>query len=440
MNRLFAQLPFFLLLLPLLLLAGCQSKVYLMPPPISVQPENLYFFDQTEDSKDSNFPYTLYATNRIPLNDTRTNLSYTIFPSDKLRIGFVVHSVGDSNLSWEEFMELSAQQKRKKNLLIKKEYVREVTQQDLEESIEKTSPQADGLFDKINEILQVSFSKDIIVYVHGANSNFYRATAQGAQLHHYTGHNALTLTFSWPSAESLLKYKVDVMHAEKTVPVFVRLLETLSTYTDAKNIDIVAYSAGAQVVAPALADIPAMFPALTKEEIKNKFRIGDVYFAAPDTDFKPFAERYLAFKDIVDRTTININRHDTVLQLAAFQNGLSRLGIADIDELDDHEKQIMIDAMQTPYFNVINAGDSEGLKIGRAHDFWYTNPWVSNDLLLLLLFGVSAEERGLKAIIDAESAAKVYYFPNDYEHVIKRILDENRDKSKLQNSLNSEEH
>ncbi len=49
--------------------------------------------------------------------------------------------------------------------------------------------------------------------------------------------------FSWPSAEDIFKYKTDVLHAQKTVPAFARLLELLATHTTARNINILSYSA-----------------------------------------------------------------------------------------------------------------------------------------------------------------------------------------------------
>ncbi len=117
----------------------------------------------------------------------------------------------------------------------------------------------------------------------------------------------MVITFSWPSAENILKYKVDVMHAKKTVPAFSRLIELLAKHTEAKHINILAYSAGAQVTAPGLVHLCEAYPDMTTDELKKKFRIGKVYFASADAEFKSFAQRYVEFKDIVGRTTININ-------------------------------------------------------------------------------------------------------------------------------------
>ncbi len=405
-------------------LLGCQPKVYLMPPPVGLV-YNKHFFEMSSETVDENYFYTLYATNREPFEKLNQKIGYTIFPSDTLRLGFVVHSAGGEGMGWEDLKQQSLRTKRDKDLLLKQEYVKEIVQYSKGDDLGKTSPQADGFFDQINKVLDRTYDKDILVYVHGANSNFYRASAQGAQYFHYTGHNSLVITFSWPSAENILKYKVDVLHAKQTVPAFARLIEILARHTKARNINILAYSAGAQVVAPGLEYLNDLYPELPSEELKKRMRIGEVYFAAPDTDFKAFVERYLNFKDIVERTTININQNDRILRLAAFQNGVSRLGSPDGSELNEKEKNVIIAAMKTPQLDLLDVGRSKALNVGRAHDSWYNHPWVSNDLLLLFLFNADPVDRGLEKFVH-ESGAEGYLFPPDYDSRVKQIINEHR--------------
>lgn len=416
-------------------ITGCQPKVYLMPPPLSLT-EDSTFFDLTENNKDENMLYTLYATNRHPFDRPSGSVGYTIFPSDTLRLGLVIHRVGDEGMSWEKLHRLSFSDKRDNDLLLHQVFARQRTEYDIEDDIEKLSSEGEGFFDTINKVLDRSFDKDLLIYVHGANSNFYRATAQGAQLYHFTGHNSVVLTFSWPSAENLLKYKTDVRHARKTVPAFAKLIDILATHTKAENINIVAYSAGTQVVVPGLAYLRGQYSDVNAKVLKEKLRIGEVYFAAPDMDFDAFCDQYLEFKDIVYRTTINLNQNDSVLRLAAYQNGVSRLGRPNRNDITDEEEQLLIEALQTPYFDVLNVGASEALGIGGSHSSWYNHPWVSNDLLLLLYFHGTPEERGLVGRIQ-ENGAQDYFFPDDYEERIGQIIEERRDEF-LDNKIDNE--
>lgn len=432
----FEMYLYFLPLL-LLLLVGCQPKVYLMPPPIGLQSATV-FFHLSEDSIDDNLLYTLYATNRIPYNKLDSSTGYTIFPSDTLEIGYVVHSIGEDNMDWDELHKQSLKEKRDKDLLIKQIFVREGAEYHKNDDINQTSSRAEGFFEQINKTIDSSFDKDLTVYVHGANANFYRATAQGAQFFHYTGHNATILTFSWPSAENILKYKTDVLHAKLTIPAFAQLIEILARQTNARNINVIAYSAGAQVVAPGLAYLRDLYSELPVADLKKRLRIGEVYFAAPDTAFQPFIERYLKFKDIVRRTTINLNTKDRVLGFSAFQNGLSRLGKPDISELSETEADTLIAVLATPELNVLDVGNSEGLDLGGSHDSWYSHPWVSNDLLTLLLFNAKPEDRGLVAHHE-DSGAILYRFPLGYGQNIQQLMLEQeivlkRNRTELTNS------
>ncbi len=424
------------LILCCLFLSGCQPKVYLMPSPVGLGVES-ELFSYTKELEDENLLYTLYATNRKPFNTGKTSEGYTIFPSDTLRLGWAVHRVGDEGMSWKELLEESIKKDRSNDLLISNDYTREIVSHDISNDSGEISSQEYGYFYELDTILEKTFDKDILIYVHGANCNFYRATAQGAQFFHFTGHNTVVLTLSWPSAENLFKYKTDVLHAKQTIPAFAELIELLATNTKARNINILAYSAGAQVVAPGLAYLRELYPDESAETLRKRLRIGEVYFAAPDTAYKPFIERYLKFKDIVKRTTINLNQNDAVLKLSAMQNGVSRLGRPDDTELSENEMKSVIDEMKTPQLNIIDVGDSAPLDIGRAHDSWYNHPWVSMDVLALLLFNLDPLERGLEEYWYGDQ--KTYRFPDDYNIRLKNIARENRsmieDKIKMEHGL-----
>jgi len=226
-------------------------------------------------------------------------------------------------------------------------------------------------------------------------------------------------------AENLLKYKTDVLHARQTVPAFARLIEILAENTKARRINIVAYSARAQVVVPGLAYLRDLYPDMTSAELKDKFRIGELYLAASDTNFVPFIHRFLKFEEIVDRTTINLNNYDNVLRFAAIKNGVSRLGRPNLKELSDEETLAIGSAVQEDKLEVVNVGESRALGLGGAHDSWYAYSWVSTDLLLLLLFNADPEERGLFEY-NYGSYEKGYYCPDDYDKTIQVILRETK--------------
>ncbi len=144
----------------------------------------------------------------------------------------------------------------------------------------------------VNDVLARSVDKDIMVYVHGANSSIYRAAAQAAQYRHFTGRNSMVISFLWPSAENLLAYGTDVRHAKKSAPAFVRLITLLNEHTAAENINILAYSAGTQIVSPGL----AILGREKKGEKRRQLRLGEVYFAGADIAVDTFVEHLQTYR------------------------------------------------------------------------------------------------------------------------------------------------
>ena len=86
------------------------------------------------------------------------------------------------------------------------------------ESGEPLTPEARVWFAQINAVLERSRDKDIVVYVHGANTTVERAAGQAAQLHHFTGRNSIVVLFVWPTAENFLRYSRDMVTAFGAAP------------------------------------------------------------------------------------------------------------------------------------------------------------------------------------------------------------------------------
>ena len=114
----------------------------------------------------------------------------------------------------------------------------------------------------------------VTIYVHGANSSFYRAAAQGAQYRYFTGKQAVVLLFAWPSAENILLYETGMKHNKQSVPDFNRLLRMMATYSNAKRIHIIGYSAGGRLSGDALGRLGREYELENPELIKKKFRFG----------------------------------------------------------------------------------------------------------------------------------------------------------------------
>jgi esterase/lipase superfamily enzyme len=408
-------------ILLLFFLAGCQKKVYLMPTPAALQTGEHDPFAVNPDQDQTNRVVVAYATNRMPVSSEEDRKYMTLFDKN-LRLGTAQVRIGSEKETWMDIYGLSTINKRKGDIVLDLEVTKELAVLDSEGPIDELPPEARLFFEKLNQALERSLDKDLILYVHGANNTFYRSSAQAAQFHHFTGRNSVVLFYAWPSAASLLRYAVDVNNARRTVPVFARLLELLGRHSTARNIDILAYSAGAQVLSPALAKLRQKYGTEDIEQLKERLRLGEIYFAAPDVDFRVFLENLAIYIDLPNHVTLALNPDDSVLKFAARHHRVSRAGRPDPDELNAEETQWVIEASRKMPLDIlwITSETIQDMDKG-SHSFWYSHPWVSTDVLVLFLLQARPQDRGL-ADYEGERGARVWYFPEDYPEQSSRAI------------------
>jgi len=415
------RLTAFCFILFVFLLTGCQSKVYLMPTPAAMQTGEHDPFAVNPDQDQTNRVVVAYATNRMGVGSEDEKKYITLFDKN-LRLGAAQVRIGSEKETWMDIYGLSTINKRKGGIVLDLEVTEEVAELDSEDPLDELSPEALYFFEKLNAALDRSLDKDLTLYVHGANNTFYRSSAQAAQFHHFTGRNSVVLFFSWPSAASLLRYAVDVNNARRTVPVFTRLLELLGRYSTARNIDILAYSAGAQVLSPALAELREKYADENIEQLKQRLRLGEIYFAAPDVDFRVFLENLATYIDLPNHVTLALNPDDSVLKFAARHHKVSRAGRPDPDELSGEETRWVIEASRKMPLDIlwITSETIPDMDKG-SHSFWYSHPWVSTDVLVLFLLQARPAERGL-AEYEGEKGGRVWYFPDDYPEQVSQAI------------------
>jgi esterase/lipase superfamily enzyme len=355
-----------------------------------------------------------YATNR-PGSGPPNDRSYDDGIVDKMQVGKAVVHFGDRHMTWRSLLDLSVFQDRPEEIPLHLDVTTEMAT--------LAGNHKESFAAAINKTLQKRRYKDLTLYVHGARSSFFRACVQGSQFYHFMGREGVLLSFSWPSTGSFFKYKKDVAFAAESVEKFADLVEFLATNTQTEKINILAYSAGAQVVAPGLALLRERHASLSDNALRSKLRIGVAYFAAPDVSFIRFCNTYLPkFYKIVDNTTVTFHKKDGVLALAAIANKESRLGRPDGGELTDEEIVFLKKAAREEQLDAIDMSYSPKKRPAnfKDHGYWYTNVWVSSDVILQLFTKERPEKRGLKKIPDS----KIWYFPADYPETLKGLVQE----------------
>ena len=406
---------------------GCQQKVYLMPTPAIMATGELNPFSINPNLEESNRVDVIYATNRTPMGDDDRR-TYTIFPGNELRLGIAHFTIGDKETDWGKIFKLSTSDEKSDRPALHLEDLQELAVIPLKNETAKISKKIEFFAASVNDVLASSVDKDIMVYVHGANSSIYRAAAQAAQYRHFTGRNSVVIAFLWPSAENLLAYGTDVRHAQKSAPAFMHLIILLNEYTNAKNINILAYSAGSQIVSPGL----AILGREKKGESRQKLRLGEVYFAGADIGIDTFLEDLQSYIDIPRSVTLTINLKDTVLAMAEWHHGVSRAGRPRAEDLSPEAAQWARNASVESGLDIIGVDEKTvtGLSSG-AHDFWYGHPWISSDVLVQFLFHADPLKRGLVENYN-EHGLRYWTFPPDYPDRILRIIHEaKKEEAKL---------
>jgi esterase/lipase superfamily enzyme len=407
---------------------GCHKTVFLMPTPAIMATRELNPFSINHNLEESNRVEVIYATNRTPMGDGDSR-TYTIFPGNELRLGIAHFTIGSKETDWRQIFKWSTSEENRDRPALHLEYLQELAVIPLDDESSMIPKEIESLAASINDVLAHSVDKDIMVYVHGANSSVYRATAQAAQYRHFTGRNSVVLAFLWPSAENLLFYGTDVRHAQKSAPAFMRLITLLNEYATAKNINILAYSAGSQIVSPGL----AILGREKKGERRRKLRLGEVYFAGADIGIDSFVEHLQTYLDIPRSVTLTINLKDTVLAMAEWHHGVSRAGRPKAKDLRPEAAQWGRNASVHCGLDIIRSDEKTviGLSSG-AHDFWYGHPWISSDVLVQFLFHADPLKRGLVENYN-EHGLRYWTFPPDYpDRIIGTILEAKKEEAKLQ--------
>jgi esterase/lipase superfamily enzyme len=413
-----------LLLLAGAFLAGCQTPVRLMPTPVVFRSGDVDPFERAGYEVTGTRVPVLFATNRGAVIE-RPEPIFTIFPSTTLRMGVADARIGDGTLDWASLHRLSTSDDPGARPIVHLERLEQMAELAADAGPE-LSPDVRRFLAVLNTALAASPNTELLVYVHGANNTVSRAAAQAAQFRHFTGRRLVVLSLMWPSAGSLLRYLTDVYNAAASVEPFARLIELLAANTSASRIDVLAYSAGAQVASPGLAMLGTGRAGESRDELRRRLRLGQVYFAAPDIDTRRFVDDLGRYVDLADRVSVAANLNDSALRFAALVHRASRAGRPDPTELDAGQTDFLVEASQRLDFDLIKVdpNDIPGLPAG-SHAFWYDDPWVSGDLLGLLLLRADPQRRGLVAQTTPRGI-RYWTFPADFEQRVARLFADDR--------------
>jgi hypothetical protein len=112
--------------------------------------------------------------------------------------------------------------------------------------------------------------------------------------------------------------------------------------------------------------------------------------------------------------TAAVNLGDSALRLAQAVNRASRAGRPALRELTPEAADALLAAAAGGGLEVLRVAPEAMPDLpATSHTFWYDDPWVSNDVLVTLLFHLAPDQRQLDSGL-TPSGAPYATFPPDY--------------------------
>jgi len=389
-------------ILPLaaVMIAGCASSSVepLMPTPVLFSELGIGPLDHIPREQRWKPRRVFYATTREREGDLR-RIAYGNAESENISVGLALIGFGGPNISWSDLNEYSRRADRPEMVDLSIAGLIEagrLVPDDDAAAVSDAPDTAAWFMAQIRESISSARDRDLMVYVHGANVNFYNAAAFAAQLDHFMGRDMTSLAFSWPVRQNILAYgtRGDLRRAYRSADALASLLELLGRESGARRIHIVCWSAGGRVVNSALQTLHARH-ADTGEGLRQRLRIGTVYFGAADVPGDEFLEALPALNSLAHRIVVTVSSNDGALKMSQlFMGGSRRIGLPKRD-LGAEQMDVVLAADRLEVVDVSRGWEGRGFDID-GHSYWINHPWASSDMILTVRSDLAPAERALQ--------------------------------------------
>ena len=404
--------------------SGCTP--YLMATP--------RIYDRTEPDPFASVPPALqtpwvpilYATDRAPEEtSTESDRAYTFTRSRSIFFGEATVKFG-LDLTWEELKAASRTGNRKDPVQMTLSQVVETgripeptfeVEQDGDKLRMVPSPResqemAEYLFNTmIQSRLAAAPRKDIFLFVHGYANTFQDATFTLAQVWHFLGRPGVPVAYSWPAGSGglLRGYTHDRESGEFTVFHLKQVLRLLSRAKGLDRLHVIAHSRGTDVFMTALRELFLEDGRRVKGDCFAG-KLGSVVLAAPDIDFDVLASRIVTegLLMVPDRMTIYVSESDRAIGMSNWLfTSLKRLGRLSSADLRPEALEKLKE------FTHIEVIDARVHGFGSwGHDYFYSHPAVSSDLIMLLRDRKEAGAAGGRPLYRQDNS--FWILENDY--------------------------
>ena len=238
----------------------------------------------------------------------------------------------------------------------------------------KAIPKAE-FFTQLQQKLNTSNEKSILLYIHGYMRSFEMASREAARLAYEISFKGIPALYSWPSRNSLMNYIADVAGVDWSTANLRAFLEDLTLKTQGATIHVVAHSLGNRGLFYALTE-------LREESEKHDlpWKFGEIVLVAPDFDRATFIRDIApVLANSESRITLYVSAVDIPLITSKMLSVYPRLG-------DGRDGPAVIPGIET-----IDATDAIGWASG--HTYYRRNLQVLSDLYFLINNHMGAAER-----------------------------------------------
>ena len=394
------------------LLAGCEADVTwtMMPAPIIMKDSR---FDFTRlvapDDRDTDVR-VLYATTRAPA-PVGARERYRQSAGDALRLGVTEIQLGEPGWS---FSDLVASDRLSRIDALRPARVASV------EEFGVMGGDADRAFiAAIDRQVRASPTGEAVIYVPGYRVTFDQVMVFMGGWAHYLGRSAAVVAFSWPTGTWVWNYFIDCRRARAFIPDLERLVGLVAEQSQARRVNLIAFSCGSPLLAEALVRLRQRHPEEDHAALQRRYRIGNALFVAADIDLQTFTRSQLpALSDIAVRTQVYVSEDDGALKWASRLARASRLGRPNLDELTRDDLETLASNERLVGIDVAGVYGAHELGGMRGHGYFFANTRVSTDVLLSMVYPFDPASRGLAH----PPGLGMWTFPEDYPERVGEAL------------------
>jgi len=385
------------LLLTLIWLSACSSSHPLAPTPNVFAGPGGYPAQGIAPQFQTSEPELIYVTDRKTEQNRKGGLAYGSKRSSIMVAGKILVHYG-KDMSWDRLIRASETRHRKKKVILEVARTTEVIKfpatplpfgmKDgkivmLEPGASQYAKAEAAFQDMVTTRLGAARRKEIILFVHGFNNRFDEAGLALADLWHFSGRVGVPIFYSWPAASGgFFGYFKDREAGEFSVFHLKQLFRMLSRTKGLEKIHVIAHSRGTDIVTTALRELIIDARAAGIDPYR-KYKIANLFLAAPDMDFGVVGQRLIAekFGPAFGQITVYMNKGDNALSFSQLLMSGLRFGRLDSGSLTIQERKIF-DQVKN-----VNFIDVKGVKSFFGHDYYRTSPGVLSDIAVTIRDG-----------------------------------------------------